>query len=155
MFTEIPFWYQIIYYWCRSKNRYGLTIPFILGALTIKKPRISETSLTNIENLFNQITKYAPKEKVIFRYCDDLNEYVFDLDNQFYPLGKIAKNEGLLIIHPDISDRFTSLNALIKCMQIIYEPIIEQHLFSKNIKTNTWEPYSEDEIEMFKNIYSI
>ncbi len=143
MDSDIPFWYNMVYYWCREKNRFGLTIPFILGISSIEKFSNYEI---RIESLLNEIINYIGIEKIILRYCDDLDEYVLDFDHPYHSLSKESTSFGSLIIHPEILDFIKTKENLILFFENMYDEQLLSECYSKNLKTKNWERYSESDL---------
>ncbi|MDL2228573.1 hypothetical protein LJC30_06780 [Odoribacter sp. OttesenSCG-928-L07] len=127
-------WYLLIYDWCRKNKRYGLTIPFLIGA----------TKLSSIENLLNEINDTETPEQILFCYCDDLSEYILGLND-------INSCECYNNLYYDKSiNNIEILSKLIYLLNDQYSEIIDKGLFSKNLSTGVWEPYTKNDIDFIR-----
>lgn len=151
MKSNAPFWYNMIYYWCRIKNRFGLTIPFILGISSIDKFNHYEIS---IESLLNEIINYIGDEKIILRYCEDLDEYVLDFDNPHHSLSKHSTSFGSLIIHSEILDFIKTKENLILLFENMYNEQLETKCCSKDKRNREWEKYTDNDLKNIEQALS-
>lgn len=150
MKADIPFWYKLIYYWCRKKNRSGLTIPFIIGAQNILLP---EKKLMEIETLLNEIKDTQLEEKVIIHYCYDLNEFVIGLEEKDFAVSSHFHNYGSFYIGDEKTEKFGDFNKIVSEMKSTYSGFIRDGLYSKDILSSTWQPFQEKDINLIREVY--
>lgn len=146
MAKNIPLWYRLIHYWCRERipKGYGLTLPFIIGAMND----------SSISQLLSEIRNSSLEEKIILRKCDDLDEYVLALDEQAAPISLYLSGDKALLYNDSQIELLSSFQEVVGFMESIYNKHIAAKTYSKNIKTQSWEQYSSNDIEMIKAICS-
>ncbi|MDC9723806.1 MAG: hypothetical protein PSN34_13675, partial [Urechidicola sp.] len=64
------YWEKLIQVWCIEDDKYGLTIPFIIGAI---RENTSKSNY-NISEFFNDIL--ISENEILIKHCGDLGELV-------------------------------------------------------------------------------
>lgn len=131
---SFPLWYSLVFNWCKVRipRGYGLTLPFILGA--IKRD--------NIPDLLKEIRDADLQEKIIIRMCYDLNEYVLSLDEPIHPIAPYLKGYGSLLVNDKELEALISFEHLVTFLDQKYSSMVSEQKYSKNIKSAQWGPFS-------------
>lgn len=124
------FWYKLLYYKCTIEKKTGLTLPFLIGSQNegnIENP-------INIEQLLIEI-KNSDK-KIIIKYCHQIKEYIFSIDEGL--ISGFVKNKlefNNLTIIPDYSflSGIEDFDHIITTFETFYSKNINKELFSKII----------------------
>ena len=142
-----PLWYKLIYYWCRQRvpKGYGLTVPFVIGA----------TSNMTISKLLHEIKDSDINEKIILRFCEDLNEYVLSVDDKEYPIAQHLIGEQGLLYSDEKVESFESFDDVITFLESKYSNIIDDETFSKNMKTEKWEKFTSADLKTIENAINL
>lgn len=132
-----PNWYKLIFFWCRrhTPTGFGLTLPFIVGAIE---------NMT-ITKLLIEIKDSNFEEKIIIRECSNLNEYVLAFDEIKNPISQYLLGEGGLRYENDKLESIGSFEEISNYLEDRYASPILNKTFSKNIRTNMWEEYNQDD----------
>lgn len=132
-----PSWYKLISYWCtkRKPKGYGLTLPFLIGA----------TEYSTIEDLLTEISNTKTAECIILRFCGDREEYVLSLDDSSYPLINHLSGQSNLLYDDEKIESFKCFKEVTNFLTEKYSDSINSGLFSKNMQTNEWEIFSNDD----------
>lgn len=140
---NLPDWYKLIYSWCRKRKPkgYGLTLPFLVGA----------TDLTSVSELLDDIRSRQTPEKVIIRFCQDRQEYVLSLDDVLHPVSTHLSGENNLLYDDDYIESIKLFSKVVDYISEKYSAPINQGLYSKNMKTNEWEVFSEEDINFIND----
>ena len=144
-----PFWYRLIYHWCRKQHNYGLTIPFLIGVQTISPLPFCEQFKIDFDTLIFELTKHQMPERIIFHYCEDLKEYVLSLDDLIYPYAAHLTTVGELCVD---DNPYSSFDKLLLQLKDEYKLTISAHFYSKNKITEKWEAYNTSDVAMIKNV---
>lgn len=135
MSTHKTTWYKLICYWCQKRNPkgYGLTIPFIIGV---------EEKMT-ISQLLTAVKNSDYDYKVILRWCNDLNEYVLSIPDEYTNpfVDRMNGDKSLLYAEEELSS--LSFNEVVRFIENKYSDIIERENYSKNMSTRDWEPFTK------------
>lgn len=136
-------WEKLIYHWCNEKGRYGLTIPFLIGAERLSRELTIESLLTEIKE---------SNSKFLISSCGDLNEYVIGTHKHEYAYINSLKNFGSLIINDNKLEKIKTMEELIKKMENEYLEKTENKLYSKNYYSGEWTTFEDNDIELIKNL---
>ena len=139
------FYPELIEYWCDELGRYGLTLPFLIGAERIK---------TNLEDF--EITDLLEElrdsnEKYFISDCGDLGEQVIGLHKQEYANAEFYKNYGSLYINSDELEKLNSFEEICDFLENKYSSNINSEEFSKNYYTGNWENFSQEDLHDIEN----
>ena len=81
---ELPDWHKLIRAWL-GKGRYGLTIPFIVGARAIQTGT-NAANREDIENLLTEIIQRPAQGNIVYiRWCDDYEAVVMASYSDSFP----------------------------------------------------------------------
>lgn len=136
---------KLIDFWCNELGRYGLTIPFIIGA---------EILLTNnynfdIETLLQEIKN---GEDIYFiSNCNDLNEVVIGLKKNEYANLDSYKNYGSLYINYNELEKFENFEDILRYLNDNYSTYIAENKFSKKYDSAEWGNFSEQDLKYIEN----
>jgi len=136
---------NLIYNWCIEEDRYGLTLPNIIGAVRLK---------TNYENysikeFFNELPEVQLDIKI--SSCGDLEELVFgtfkreDAPKHYY-------NKINSIYYSKNEIEVNNYEELISLFNAQYSDIIDQGFYSKNYYTKEWNNFNDEEIKYLNSI---
>lgn len=135
---------KLIYNWCNNNGQYGLTLPYLIGAIRFLK----EYEFT-INDFFSNLINIDIIIKI--SYCQDLDELIFgtfkseDAPKEYYdkltPYIYISNNEY-----------FKDYNELIAYCLIEYSSIINNTLYSKDMETGQWKNFEQNDFEEIKKL---
>ena len=153
-------WFQIVQ---NYPTKFGLTIPFILGALRQPVGQVlpSDVSLEELRAFLVSLRDDAPNPyNVIIRGCTDLSEPIVTLSNTaptgFLRFDSPSKQEctlyfqsfyGLVIYDGDFE-------SLVESLWKRYEQIISEGQFS-SLGDNKWEAFGESDLTKLKSYCNI
>lgn len=144
---KVTTWYQLIYDWCVKEGKYGLTIPYLVGACEIVEPE----NKFKIESLLKEINQKEFEQKVIISYCNDLDEYIVGFRVENYPsFDSMKKYDNLYLWDNDLEQK-DSLESVINYLIDRYESKINEGHYSKDYYTLKWSGFDELEIVKIKN----
>jgi len=136
---------KLIYHWCIKEDRYGLTLPNIIGAIRLK----SQDKSYSIDDFFNELPDVDIDIKI--SSCGDLEEYVFgtfkreDAPKKYYnQVNSIYYSKSQI----DIND----YDELISFFKENYSDKIDNGLYSKNYYTKKWSDLDKEDIEFLNSI---
>lgn len=140
---EKSLWRNLIYLWCETKGKYGLTLPFLIGA----ERKFGRGEDFDMDELFKEL-QLAPQPYFISR-CDDLEEFIIGLPKREYSfLGSLQRYGSLYINTPFLED-MESISKIQEQLTLIYQKHIEAEKYSKNIGYDEWGYFDEyDEISI-------
>jgi len=140
---EKSLWRNLIYLWCETKGKYGLTLPFLVGA----EREFGRGEDFDISQLFKEL-QLASQPYCISR-CDDLEEFIIGLPKREYPFLKSLQRYGSLYINTPFLEHLDSIGHIQEQLALIYEKYIELKKYSKNIGYDEWGYFDEyDEISI-------
>jgi hypothetical protein len=133
---------RIICDFCINKDRYGLTLPNIIGLI-----RLKNEGNYSIDNFFSDLTNLEIK----ISFCSDLDEYVF---------GTFKRNDAPKKYYNQINSIYYSTNEidvnnyeeLISLFREKYSNKIDSGLYSKNYYTKEWSGLNDEDIELVNNM---
>lgn len=136
---------NLIYSWCIKEDRYGLTLPNIIGAVRLK----TENKNYSISDFFNELPDVEIDIKI--SSCGDLEEFV---------IGTFKREDGPKKYYNQINSIYYSTNEievnnyeeLISFFKEKYSDKIDNGLYSKDYYTKEWSDLKEEDIEFLKNI---
>lgn len=141
------YWNKIIDYWCESQERFGLTIPYLVGVERIFAGR---TDFNN-KDLLSEINDSKFDKKYIISFCGDLAEYVIGLDRPEYPYIKSLPHfDSLVVNDPDLEKK--NLDELSDYLDELYHYKIDEELFSIDYCSLEWSKFNLDEIKEITEI---
>ena len=136
----------MIYSWCIRDDKYGLTLPNIIGAMQLENNKPNYT----IETFFKDLPKVNLDIKISL--CSDLEEFVFgtfkreDAPKKFY-------SETNTIFYSKNEIKISSYEELINLFKKKYSDKIENGLYSKNYFTKKWSGLTEEDKCFLKSIH--
>ncbi|MFI1770220.1 hypothetical protein [Thalassobellus citreus] len=136
-------WKKLINYWCNKKGRYGLTIPFLIGAERLSRELTIESLLIEIKE---------SDSKYLISSCGDLDEYVIGIHKPEYAYINSLKNFESLIINDNKLEKVKTIDELIEIMENEYLEITENGLYSKNYDSGEWTSFNDSDMELIENI---
>ena len=145
MIDNVTYINKLIYNWCIRDDRYGMTLPNIIGAIRFYNSNVDYT----IESFFKDLPEVDLDIKI--SSCPDLDELVFgtfkreDAPKNYY-------NEVNLIYYSKHDMKINSYEELISLFKNKYSEKIENGLYSKNYYSKKWSDLTEEDIEFLKSI---
>lgn len=138
-------WQTIINQWCTVYGRYGLTLPFIIGA----EKEYGRGSAFTIKTLFIELQ--ASQQPYVISQCSDLEEYIIGLPKTEYPyLGSLPKYGSLYINNQTLED-LASIEAIQGQLKFMYEKFILESKYSKSTESEKWISFTDADIKTIKN----
>ncbi len=136
---------KLIYNWCIKEDRYGLTLPCIIGAIRLKTKKEDYS----IDIFFNELPKVEIDIKI--SYCGDIEEFV---------IGTFKREDAPKNYYNQVKSIFYSKNEinintyieLISFFKENYSDKIDNSLYSKNYYTKKWSEMNEEDFEFLKNM---
>jgi hypothetical protein len=145
-------WYKLIYYWCKVRNRNGLTIPFILGSESLNNSSflLSENA---VKDLLEQIKNSSHKETFILQRCENVGEYVLGMNNEDNPMFGLevrsnSTQKTTLIATMDTSVLGKSFDEISDSLNRRYNDNLSKKKYSRN--DFSWTEYSESDKNTIK-----
>ncbi|QCE40950.1 hypothetical protein [Psychroserpens sp. NJDZ02] len=135
-------WKKLINYWCDEKGRYGLTIPFLVGAERIKREM-------TIESLLREIKE--SDSAFLISGCGDINEYVIGTYKTEYPFINSLNKIDSLILNDNELEKVKTIEELIEKMEIEYQDLIENEFYSKDYNSFEWINFNDNDLELINN----
>jgi len=136
-------WENLIENWCNDKGRYGLTIPFLVGA----------------ERLNGEMTIGSLLQEIIdsdlmyfISSCGDLDEYVIGLQKPEYAYIDSLKKIGSLAINDSDLEDAQNIDELIAIMENEYQDFIDNGCYSKNYDTEEWADFDENDLAFIESV---
>ena len=142
------FWQKLIENWCDKLGRYGLTLPYIIGAYRLFTPNFT------IKELIEEINNSNSERKVILSFCDDLNKLILGYHKNNYPPINQLKSMGSILIWNDDLEKIDKLSELIIELEEKFDEKIINKQFSKDIENHIWKDFDESEQIEIENIYN-
>tara|TARA_R110001583_G_scaffold195383_2_gene372463 strand:+ start:718 stop:1161 length:444 start_codon:yes stop_codon:yes gene_type:complete len=145
MIESTKFIKNLIYSWCITNDRYGLTLPNIIGAVRLK----TENKSYSITDFFNELPNVEIDIKI--SSCGDLEEFVIgtfkreDAPKKYY-------NEINSIYYSTSEIEVNSYEELTSIFIEKYSDKVDNGLYSKDYYTKEWNDLNEEDIEFLKNI---
>ncbi|RAJ17352.1 hypothetical protein LX77_03898 [Gelidibacter algens] len=145
MIESTKFIKNLIYSWCIKEDRYGLTLPNIIGAVRLK----TEKKNYSITDFFNELPNVEIDIKI--SSCGDLEEYVIgtfkseDAPKNYY-------NQINSIYYSTSEIDVKNYEELISLFRKKYSDKIDSGLYSKDYYTKEWSDLNEEDIEFLNNI---
>lgn len=142
--SKTPYWYVLIEYWCGSLERTGLTLPYLVGVSKTFDALRQRSTL----NLIDEIVEYDARQKIVAKYCNQIREFVFGIDDTIAMLFvKESKNYGNLIVPRMSADifQFDDLRDLAQYLATIYDIHVEKSEYSK-FGYSEWGSFSDEDL---------
>lgn len=136
---------SLIYNWCCIKDRYGLTLPYLIGAIRLK----SKNDEYSIENFFNELP--LTEIDVLISFCSDIDEIVIGtFKNNNAPKKFYDKINSIYMIKKELNiETYHQLkNLFIKK----YSGKVLNNNYSKNYYNGEWNPFDYEDIEFINTI---
>ena len=145
MIESVDYIKSLIYSWCVKEDRYGLTLPNIIGSIRLK----TDNENYSINDFFNELPDVEIDIKI--SSCGDLDEFVF---------GTFKREDAPKEYYNQINNIYYSTNEisvnnyeeLISYFKEKYSDKIDNGLYSKNYYTKEWSDLNREDIEFSKNI---
>ncbi|TXD82932.1 hypothetical protein ESY86_11850 [Subsaximicrobium wynnwilliamsii] len=134
-------WKNLIDFWCNEKGRYGLTVPFLVGAERL-------TRRTTIKSLLNEINE--SDSDFIISNCGDLDEYVVGTHKPEYAYINTLKRFDSLILNDNELAKAKTIKELIEKVENKYKYLIENGLYSKDYNSGKWTAFNNEDLELIK-----
>jgi len=135
MIDNVVYIKKLIYNWCIRDDRYGMTLPNVIGAIRFYNNNVDYT----IESFFKDLPEVDLDIKI--SCCPDLKEFVFgtfkreDAPKKYY-------NEVNSIFYSKSEININSYEDLISLFKEKYSCKIENGLYSKNYYTKKMERFN-------------
>lgn len=168
---NVPSWFNIIQQWrAKGMGAYGITLPFLVGALAYEKGRSNATLEDVVALLAEMIEKPVPGYMAVIRWCGDIEEPVISmraLDDPFKVAIKDGyprpEGDGLSVgFTEDLMSMF-NLNCAtaLECkgkLENYAKELVEKGLFSKNINPSTglreFGAFSQQDVDYIQSTLS-
>jgi len=136
-------WKNLIDYWCNEKGRYGLTIPFLVGAERL-------TREMTIESLLNEIKE--SDSKYLISSCGELNEYVIGIHKPEYAYINSLKQFDSIILNDSELEKVKTMEELIAKIEKEYQDLTENELYSKDYNSGKWTNFNNEDLELIETV---
>ncbi len=149
---------KLIINWCEERGKYGITLPYMVGAIRLK----TGNEKYSAEDFFNDIPNV--ELDVVISICNELGskyEYIIGTFTREYSEASCYKKEPVYL-NGNIESKEKSLidndyQYLISFLTEKYSDKIEQEIYSKNpIESGSeiykWGEFTEEEINTIKGI---
>jgi hypothetical protein len=152
--NNYPFWYKLIYQWVCIEGNSGLSLPFLLGALhegTDSLPEITDTRM-----LINEMEETESPEIITIKYCPDLDEPVFGLEERStkFSLGFYMSDN--LWIAQSLMCEINNKQELISLFEGKYSEEVYNQTFSKNLlPPRTWRKFNQLDKDLINRAHEI
>lgn len=134
------YWNKLIQVWCIEDDKYGLTIPFIIGAI---RENTSKSNY-NISDFFNDIL--ITESDIIIKDCSDLGELVVGIfKKEDAPKEYYQKINSVFYSDTDFKNKLLNYENLIEYFEKNYSERINESLFSKDYYTHKWSGMTEED----------
>lgn len=147
-----PAWFKVLHHF--YDNDYfenGLTIPFLLGAVSVINP---DDKILSVEEFVLQAADESLPKKISLQRCSFIGEYVFgiiDIETLNYPYGKaVTKQFGNICITDNSFSGITETADLKKILRDALQNLLDSDLYSKN--QGKWGGYSATETARIKEL---
>lgn len=152
------FWYNLIL--LKKGNgsiSNGLTIPYLVGSLSHKFSK--SLNKESLKELIANVTNANNNQKAVLQYCGDINEYVISLRTKEFcdtnfgneTSFKNPSGEPSLYISLSAKDFGKSKDEIIDNLWTKYSSSIENKKFSWKPLTQSWEEFSNIELQEINN----
>lgn len=138
------YWYRLISHWCAQLGRYGLTLPYLIGA----GHKLQKNTDLKVGELLKEICE--SNKKIVLSYCNDLDEFILGLPKGEYGFIDNVQHFGSLYVFSDKLDDYKTLEALTLFFENTYEKNFSQNLYSKDYDTGSWADFTVEETEEIK-----
>lgn len=136
----------------------GLTIPYLVGAYSTLTKSIKKDALIE---LITDICNTNMNQKAVLQYCGDINQFVISLKPIEFCLANFDKNASLknnendnsLYISLSATDFGFTKSDLIDNLWRKFEEPITNNKYSWKSLTQSWEPFSNQELEEINTIF--
>lgn len=158
----MPFWFRLIEQWVKKgKGEYGISFPFLVGAIAQKTN--GELTTSFIRKVFQEIIENPISGHYCeVRWCGNINEPVAsiknieDIKNVSIKDQYITNNQVSLAFTTDLMSMF-NLNCTTKeeCLSKLVEltrEIVEKKVFSKN--NGSFTEYTVGDLEFINDVYA-
>ncbi|WP_100616370.1 hypothetical protein [Confluentibacter citreus] len=145
MIESAEFIKNLIYSWCIEEDRYGLTLPNIIGAVRL----MTEKENYSIIDFFNELPNVEIDIKI--SSCGDLEEFVFGtFKREDAPKNYYKQINSIYFSTSEID--VNNYEELISLFIENYSDKIDNGFYSKNYYTKEWSDLTEEDIEFLKSI---
>lgn len=154
-FVQNRYWFRLIEYWVRTKQRSGLSIPFILGARTlISDYKIDENSVVN---LLLEIKNQDTSNVFTIKHCEDIGEYVIGLNDSSNPIDGIEikddNNRAITIIAAmNTSVLGKNFQELSMSLTNRYKKCLSEEKYSRN--DFKWTGFSNEDLKLIHHLFN-
>lgn len=134
------YWDKLIQVWCIEDDKYGLTIPFIIGAI---RENTSKTNY-NISDFFNDVL--ISEYEIIIKNCGDLEELVIGIfKREDAPKEYYQNINSVFYSDTNFKNKLSSYQNLIEYFEENYSEKISKSLFSKDYYTHKWSGMTKED----------
>lgn len=137
------YWYILLQYWVNEYNGVGLTIPFIIGA-----PSVKGKDTFSVRKLFSFIKEYDSPKPLALNYCSDIGDFVIQFYNDKLKLHPRQTQVGNLRFTQSSQLLGNDLETIISSLEKKYNSNLNDAKFS--IKSRNYGLYSIEEEEFIK-----
>ena len=145
MIDNVAYIKKLIYNWCIRDDRYGMTLPNVIGAIRFYNNNVDYT----IESFFKDLPEVDLDIKI--SCCPDLKEFVFgtfkreDAPKNYYEeVNSIfySRSELNINTYEELTNLFTEK----------YSNKIQNGLYSKNYNTLKWSGLTKEDKDFLNSI---
>ncbi|HHT8815353.1 TPA: hypothetical protein ACT4TI_002391, partial [Flavobacterium psychrophilum] len=148
---EKNIWIKILENYCNKniEDKYGFTIPFIIGLERHYNKRID----FNIRDIFNDLQQL--NDKFILSNCPDLEELIIGKHKTNYPNINTLKVIEPIKINTDELININTIIELISILENKYDSKISSKLYSKNYDTKNWSFFDKYDDKMINKLLEL
>jgi hypothetical protein len=145
MIDNVLYIKKLIYNWCIRDDRYGMTLPNLIGAIKF----YNNNEDYNIENFFRDLPEVDLDIKI--SSCPDLMEFVFGtFKSEDAPKNYYNKVNSIYYSKNELN--IENYEELISFFKDKYSTKIENGLYSKNYYTKEWSDLTKEDNDFLKSI---
>jgi hypothetical protein len=163
MEDSLPEWHKLIKAWI-DKGRYGLTIPFIVGARTLLAGA-NTANRTDIENLFSEIIEKPVQDNIVYvRWCDDYEAAVMASYSKNFPFrpqhnvidfSPSGSSEASLVVLREVANKLGATmnqDEIITALIDYAQPQVVLGHYSRfwTIDGRTYGPFQDEDLEFIR-----
>lgn len=145
--SQIPYWLKLLEFYYNSKNRTGLTLPFLIGSLSL----IENSEENNISSLLIEM-KNNSHTKVILKFCLTVQEFIVSISPNLLYGSVYNKIEfgNLIIIQTNGLVGINDFEDILTTLHLDYDKYINNNCYSK--ENEDWKYYNEDDQNMILEV---
>lgn len=163
MADSLPDWHKLIQAWI-SKRRYGLTIPFIVGARAMRIGA-NTANKADIQTLLNEIIENPVNGNIVYaRWCEDYEAIVmasYSTDFPFRPRHDVIEfkpsnsTEPSLVVERNVAKKLGATmnhDEILSALIVYAQHQVEVGHFSRfwTIDGRTYGPFQEEDLEFIQ-----